>query len=197
MVTNRSVPASTVLPHITYGNVAAASAWLIDAFGFAEHYRYGPPAAPSGAQLYLGDAWVMLDAADPGNGGAGAGGAGVGGGVGRKTPAELGYATQSLTVFVVDVDEHYQRAKLAGAIIVEDLHETMYGERQYGVRDLDGHHWLFSAHARDVSPAEWGATVTTPPRSQQPDESRPPSSGACTVRAGGLCWCVLQAGSAP
>jgi hypothetical protein len=44
---------------------------------------------------------------------------------------------------------------------VEDLHETMYGERQYGARDLDGHHWLFSTHARDVSPIEWGATVTT------------------------------------
>jgi hypothetical protein len=44
---------------------------------------------------------------------------------------------------------------------VEDLHETMYGERQYGARDLDGHHWLFSTHARDVSPVEWGATVTT------------------------------------
>ena len=30
-------------------------------------------------------------------------------------------------------------------------------------RDLDGHHWLFSAHARDVSPDEWGATITTRP----------------------------------
>jgi uncharacterized glyoxalase superfamily protein PhnB len=42
---------------------------------------------------------------------------------------------------------------------VEDLHETAYGERQYGVEDLEGHHWLFSRHARDVDPAEWGATV--------------------------------------
>ncbi|MGH3190287.1 MAG: hypothetical protein ACRDPY_03350 [Streptosporangiaceae bacterium] len=37
----------------------------------------------------------------------------------------------------------------------------VYGERQYGVLDLDGHHWLSAAHARDVSPAEWGATVTS------------------------------------
>ena len=66
-------------------------------------------------------------------------------------------------MFVPDVDAHCQKAKSAGATIVEDLHETMYGERQYGARDLDGHHWLFSTHARDVSPADWGATITTQP----------------------------------
>jgi uncharacterized glyoxalase superfamily protein PhnB len=116
MVTNRSVPPDTVLPHITYRDVAQASAWLTATLGFTEHYRYGPPGAPSGAQMYLGDAWVMLDAADPG----------------QKTPAELGYGTQSLTVFVADVDTHYNKAKAAGVTIVEDLHETIYGERQYG-----------------------------------------------------------------
>jgi uncharacterized glyoxalase superfamily protein PhnB len=62
---------------------------------------------------------------------------------------------------VDDVDAHCERAKLAGAKIVEDLHETAYGERQYGVEDLEGHHWLFSRHARDVDPAEWGATVAS------------------------------------
>jgi uncharacterized glyoxalase superfamily protein PhnB len=147
MVKNRSVPADAVLPHITYRDVAQASTWLTTAFGFTEHYRYGPPGAPGGAQMYLCDAWVMLDAADPG----------------QKTPAELGYGTQSLTVFVPDIDAHFERAKSAGATIVEELHETVYGERQYGAADLDGHHWLFSAHARDVSPAEWGATITSQP----------------------------------
>jgi len=145
MVTNRSVPLDAVLPHITYRDVAQASAWLAATLGFTEHYRYGPPTAPSGAQMYLADAWVMLEAAEPG----------------QKTPAELGYGTQSLTVFVANVDAHHNRARAAGAMIVEELHETIYGERQYGVRDLDGHHWLFSAHVRDVSPTEWGATVTS------------------------------------
>ena len=54
MVTNRSVPTDTVLPHITYRNVAGASDWLTAAFGFTEHYRYGPPGEPSGAQMCLG-----------------------------------------------------------------------------------------------------------------------------------------------
>jgi uncharacterized glyoxalase superfamily protein PhnB len=77
---------------------------------------------------------------------------------GMATPVELGFGTQSLTAFVDDVDAHFQNAKTAGARILEELHETEYGERQYGVEDLDGHHWLFSKHARDVSPEEWGAT---------------------------------------
>lgn len=147
MLTNRSVPTDTVLPHITYRDVAKASAWLTAAFGFTEHYRYGPPGSPSGAQMYLGDAWVMLDAPDSG----------------QKVPAELGYGTQSLTVLVTNIDAHYDKARSAGAELVEELHETVYGERQYGARDLDGHHWLFSTHARDVSPAEWGATIITEP----------------------------------
>jgi uncharacterized glyoxalase superfamily protein PhnB len=62
-------------------------------------------------------------------------------------------------VFVDDVDAHYEKTKSAGATVVEELHETIYGERQYGVEDLEGHRWLFSQHARDLSPGEWGATV--------------------------------------
>jgi len=57
MMKNRSVPTDTVLPHITYQNVAEALAWLARTFGFAEHYRYGEPGgAVQGAQMHLGDA---------------------------------------------------------------------------------------------------------------------------------------------
>ena len=142
MMTNRSVPADTVLPHIVYEDVREALAWLSTAFGFREHYRYGPPDAPSGAQMRLERAVVMLRTARQNSG----------------TPARLGYWTQSLTVFVDDVEAHFERAKAAGAKIVEELHETSYGELQYGVEDFAGHHWLFSRHARDLDPADWGAT---------------------------------------
>jgi len=119
-------------------------AWLSRTFGFVEHYRYGDPA--SGAQAHLGNAWIMLKRAREG----------------VATPAKLGYGTQSLTVFVDDLERHFERSKAAGAKIVEGLHETMYGEFQYGAEDLAGHHWLFSRHARDVSPDEWGATIVQP-----------------------------------
>ena len=147
MISNRSVPTDTLLPHIVYPDVAEAIGWLTRTFGFTEHYRYGEPGGPvSGAQMFLGKAWIMLRRARPGG----------------ATPLQLGYGTQSLTVLLEDVDTHFQHARSAGARIVEDLHETEYGERQYGAEDLAGHHWLFSRHARDVSPDQWGATVSSP-----------------------------------
>jgi len=143
MATNRSVPTDSLLPHVAYPSVADAIVWLVRVFGFTEHYRYGGDGGDvRGAQLYLGNVFVMLHS-EPS----------------QPTPAQLGYGTQSLTVFVDDVDAHFAKAKSEGAKIVEELHETEYGERQYGVEDLAGHHWLFSRHARDVSPEEWGAVL--------------------------------------
>jgi uncharacterized glyoxalase superfamily protein PhnB len=148
MLRNRSVPVDTVLPHVLYRNLPEAIEWLSRVFGFVEHYRYGDPVsgAPSGAQMRAGQAWLMVKAAH---------GA-------ERTPAELSFGTQSLTIFVEDVEAHYARSQSAGAKIVEELQETIYGELQYRVEDLDGHHWLFSRHARDADPASWGAQVATP-----------------------------------
>ncbi|MGC1413708.1 MAG: VOC family protein [Candidatus Acidiferrum sp.] len=142
MIGNRSLPTDTVLPHVEYQELGGAIEWLGNAFGFEEHYRYGEPL--SGAQVHLGNAWIMVKQAK----------------AGCASPAKLGYGTQSLTVFVEDVEGHYRRAKAAGAKILEEPHETMYGEFQYAAEDLDGHHWLFSRHARDLSPDAWGATIT-------------------------------------
>jgi uncharacterized glyoxalase superfamily protein PhnB len=138
-LTNRSVPTDILLPHIFYRDVSAAIEWLEHVFGFVEHYRYGTPV--SGAQLRAGSGWIMVaEARGPG-------------------PAELGYGTQCLTVFTEDVEAHFLRVKTAGGRIVEDLHETVYGEFQFAVEDLDGHRWIFSRHARDLSPDEWGAQI--------------------------------------
>jgi len=47
MISNRSVPTHTLLPHIVYPDVAEAIDWLTETFGFAEHYRYGEPVGRS------------------------------------------------------------------------------------------------------------------------------------------------------
>jgi len=98
MLKNRCVPADVVLPHITYQNVDDALGWLTKAFGFIEHYHYGERGGRvQGAQMHLDDAWIMLNSARPG----------------RASPAQVGCQTQSLTVFVEDVDAHFERAKSA------------------------------------------------------------------------------------
>jgi uncharacterized glyoxalase superfamily protein PhnB len=63
--------------------------------------------------MHLGSAWIMLKRVRAGS----------------ATPGQGGNATQSLTIFVENVDAHFQRAKTAGAKIVEELNETIYGER--------------------------------------------------------------------
>ncbi len=138
---NRSVPVDTVLPHVIYQNLGEAMAWLTRAFGFEEYYRYGD--GPSGGQMWAAKAAIQVRQAREG----------------QRSPAQLGYGTQSLTIFVDDVDEHYARSKTAGAKILEEPHETEYGEYQYLAEDLDGHQWLLSQHVKDRSPEEWGAVV--------------------------------------
>jgi hypothetical protein len=85
LISNRSVPTDIVLPHIRYRDLQEAIVWLSKAFGFVEHYRYGNPV--SGAQMSAGKAWIMLRQAGH-----------------EETPKELGFGTQSLTVFIEDIE---------------------------------------------------------------------------------------------
>lgn len=144
MISNRSVPTDTLLPHIPYRDLGTAIAWLSNAFGFVEHYRYGDPL--SGVQMRLGDAFIMLKQSHDAT----------------ATPKQLGVGAQSLTVFLNEIEQHFQHTKSAGVTLIEDLHETVYGELQYAAEDIDGHRWIFSRHARDLDPTQWGATVAHP-----------------------------------
>ena len=107
----------------------------------SEHFRYGEPV--SGIQMSLDDAYIML----------------TGPRSGTDSPARLGHGTQTLTIIVADVYAHFLTSRREGAVIWEELHVTVYGERQYGVTDLDGHRWLFSEHVQDVDPKDWGAIM--------------------------------------
>src|SRR6202142_2772510 len=98
MIRNRSVPADSVLPHVVYRDVPRAVAWLGAHFGFSEHYRYGEPV--SGAQMVLGNAWIMVHGERPQS----------------ASPSELGgRGTQALTRFVGGGEEHHPRGEAAAA----------------------------------------------------------------------------------
>ncbi|MEO8126533.1 MAG: VOC family protein [Bryobacteraceae bacterium] len=142
MIKNRSVPTDTVLAHVFCASVEESLGWYARTFGFTEYYRFGPPGGPaSGAQMRLDNAYIMLKS-------------------GKAQGS--GPRTHYLTVIVDNVDTHYERARLAGAKITEELNETCYGERQYGVQDLEGNFWLFSKHVQDLDPSDWGAAVAYP-----------------------------------
>jgi uncharacterized glyoxalase superfamily protein PhnB len=73
----------------------------------------------------------------------------------HKSPLNLnGANTQSLCVYVDDVDAHYENAIAHGAKIFRELETTDYGEefwadRTYGAIDPEGHHWWFMTRVRD------------------------------------------------
>jgi len=64
-----------------------------------------------------------------------------------------GVSGSGLVVFVDNVDEHYRRVQTAGVMTASQPTDQLYGQREYGVRDPEGHRWWFSM------PIAAGATI--------------------------------------
>lgn len=135
MLANRSIPPSTVIPELPYSDVGAAVDWLCNAFGFTLRLGIGNHRA----QLNVGDGAVVVT--DRGAAG--------------DDARPSGHA---VLVRIDDVNQHHQRAGQHGAKIVRPPADHPFGERQYTVQDLGGHHWTFSQSIADVAPETWGGT---------------------------------------
>jgi len=131
MLSNRSIPRSTVIPVLTYPDVNAAAEWLCQAFGFGVRMRIGSHRV----QLNVGDGAVIVREGD--------------------TPAA---ADHCVLVRVEDADSHCARARQHGARITSEPTTHFYGERQYNAEDFFGHQWTFSQSVADAAPEEWGGT---------------------------------------
>jgi PhnB protein len=129
----------SVMPYLYYEDAAAALDFLTSAFGFTEKLRMEEDDGKIGhAEVVIGGDGVVMLGQPPD----------------AKSPNSLGGRTQSIYVYVDDVDAHYERAKAAGAKIVREPEDQFYGDRNYGVQDPEGHEWYFGTHIRDVSPEE-------------------------------------------
>jgi uncharacterized glyoxalase superfamily protein PhnB len=135
LIVNRSVPAAVVIPVLAYEDVAEASRWLCEVFGFRQRLRIGDHRV----QLVYSEGAVILTA--------------------RAEPASNeSMATHSVHVRIEDADRHHARAVAGGAQILHPPTDYPYGERQYGAEDPGGHRWTFSQSIADVDPVSWGAT---------------------------------------
>lgn len=56
-------------------------------------------------------------------------------------PATSGSAAGGIVVHVPDVDAMYERARAAGANVLYAPRDEDYGQREFGVRDPEGHLW--------------------------------------------------------
>ena len=75
-------------------------------------------------------------------------------GVDLRSPLSMGGTTQSMMIYVDDVDAHCARARAAGARIVEepavhDYGEDYWADRSYGAVDPEGHLWWITQRLRN------------------------------------------------
>ena len=136
---------ATVIPYLLYSDCEAALEFLSRAFGFDEVLRYtGEAGYVNHAEMRLGDARIFMG--DPGDD--------------YRNPRQLGGETVGLSVIVEGgVDELCERARAAGAEIVEDPTDQDYGERRFTAKDPEGHLWFFGQVIRELAAEEWGATL--------------------------------------
>lgn len=124
-------------PVLYYPDVRAAVAWLESALGFREVVRIGEGHR---AQMRVGadGAIVVAEVA------------------GDKAAPTTGAVLHVIKVRVEDVDAAFDRARNAGARVLQEPKTWEYGERSGVVEDLAGHHWELTQTVRDVAPEEWG-----------------------------------------
>jgi uncharacterized glyoxalase superfamily protein PhnB len=125
----------TIVAHLVYDDVGGAVDWLSRVFGFRERTaarHTEQDGRVSRAQLEVADSLIT---------------------VGRPTvhgDSPRRGVSSMLYVYIDDVDEHYRRARAAGATIAMELEDRAWGDRSYQVTDPEGHHWVFAQHIRDV-----------------------------------------------
>ena len=119
-----TTPPPQVWPTLGAHDARALIRFLVDAFGFEETVVYGEGDHVNHAEL----AW-------PPGGGVMLGSSGT-------------HAPGTFHAYVVcdDPDALFKRAMAAGATVVQELHDTDYGSRDFAARDPEGNHWSFGTY---------------------------------------------------
>jgi uncharacterized glyoxalase superfamily protein PhnB len=127
------------IPSLAYRDNRAALKWLESAFGFessevltdAEDNIVHAEMTYEDGVVMIGTEWADW----------------------TRSPASLGGKNTQRVHVRIDsgIDEHYARAKKAGAKVVMEPADQFYGDRTYVVTDLEGHYWTFSQTVRAVS----------------------------------------------
>jgi uncharacterized glyoxalase superfamily protein PhnB len=127
---------------VFYKDPWAALDWLEQAFGFERSMVISDAEGRLGhAEMRFGDGYIMVGTewADF-----------------IASPLSVGGKnTQSIHVHLTDdIDAHCERARAAGAGILQEPTDQFYGDRTYRARDREGHVWTFGQTVRHVTREE-------------------------------------------
>ncbi len=138
-----STPAPQVWPTLRARDALGLIKFLVDAFGFEETAVYADGNQVHHAQL----SWPP--------------GGGIMLGSARPDAEEDLWPVQpgSFGCYVVTdhPDQLFARATAAGAEVLQGLHETDYGSRDFAVRDPEGNRWSFGTYRGEPRPDPGGS----------------------------------------
>jgi uncharacterized glyoxalase superfamily protein PhnB len=138
---NRSAPSSGVIPVLYYPEVRKAVEWLTTVLPLIERLRIGDHRC----QLVHENGAIVI--ATPGAHAADA-------------PSTLqSPGAHRVMLRVTCVDKLFERAKKAGARVLAEPADHMYGERQCSFVDPWGRPWTLSETIFDSDPAGWGGEL--------------------------------------
>jgi PhnB protein len=130
-----------VTPYLCVDGAAAAIDFYTKVLGATEKVRMGAPGGKIGhAELELGDSIVMLADEHPE--------------MGFLGPKQVGGTPVTISVYVENVDEVFERAVSEGASAERPLENQFYGDRTGQFQDPFGHRWHVATHVEDVPPEE-------------------------------------------
>jgi len=123
-------PAPQVWPTLRARDARGLINFLVEAFGFEQTVVYGDGDRIDHAQL----SWPP--------------GGGIMLGSVRETGEDRSVQPGSFAAYVVtdDPDAVYAKATAAGAKILDELHETDYGSRDFAAADPEGNRWSFGTY---------------------------------------------------
>ncbi|WP_433044025.1 VOC family protein [Dactylosporangium sp. CS-033363] len=136
-MSDAKTPPPNVWPTLRATDARALMTFLADAFGFVESAAYGE-----------GDVIHHAEMLWPEGGGIMLGSDRQDGSIWALRPGTFG-----AYVVTADPDGIYERAKRAGAEILQELNETDYGSRGFSVRDPEGNLWSFGTYPGEPLPS--------------------------------------------
>jgi PhnB protein len=133
-----------IIPMLSYEDGIAAMDWLCRVFGFSEKTRMvDENGRLAHGEIVLGTGMIMLASPSPA----------------YQSPKhhrqvceqaarwyEVPYIINGVLVYVEDVENHFQKAKALGAVILSGLEAGGPGLR-YRVEDFEGQRWMFMQKA--------------------------------------------------